>query len=222
MGLRVKICGITRPEQGRAIAELGANTLGFICVPATPRYITPEQIAAVVAELSVCPATGQPISDRVGVFVNASAEVICQTVAIGNLNGVQLHGDESPEVCDRLRHALPNIEIIRALRIKSPEALAQVEQYQDWVDALLLDAYHPTLAGGTGKTLDWSTLQHFQPDRPWFLSGGLTPNNILDALAQLCPDGIDLSSGVERAPGDKDLEKVAQLFEKLGRRVGRF
>jgi phosphoribosylanthranilate isomerase len=83
------------------------------------------------------------------------------------------------------------------------------------VDTLLLDAYHPQLLGGTGKTLNWETLQNFCPSIPWFLAGGLTPENVLDALSQLQPSGIDLSSGVERAPGDKDLDKVAQLFEQL-------
>jgi phosphoribosylanthranilate isomerase len=83
------------------------------------------------------------------------------------------------------------------------------------VDALLLDAYHPHLLGGTGKTLDWETLQQFRPSCPWLLAGGLTPENVIDALSLLQPSGIDLSSGVERSPGDKDLGKVARLFENV-------
>jgi phosphoribosylanthranilate isomerase len=220
MGLRVKICGITKPEQGQAIAQLGATALGFICVPKTPRYVTPEQIAAIVAELPIFGETGQreigqPICDRIGVFVDEDLAVICQTVAVGNLTGVQLHGSETPEFCDRLRAALPSIEILKALRIRSTEALALAQHYQTHVDTLLLDAYHPSLAGGTGNTLDWRSLQTFQPQCPWLLAGGLTPDNILTALSQLHPSGIDLSSGVEQSPGNKNLEQVARLFAQL-------
>jgi phosphoribosylanthranilate isomerase len=215
--MRVKICGITLPEQGRAIANLGATALGFICVPQTPRYVLPEKIRAIVADLPLGVTTEQPICDRVGVFVNADLEVICQTVRIGSLNAVQLHGNESPEFCDRLRSALPAIEIIKALRIKSDEDLQQANPYQDHVDTLLLDAYHPTLAGGTGSTLDWRSLSSFQPSCAWLLAGGLTPDNVVEALNQLRPTGIDLSSGVEHSPGNKNLEKVALLFERLGR-----
>ncbi|PSB34654.1 phosphoribosylanthranilate isomerase [Stenomitos frigidus] len=214
MGLRVKICGITKPEQGRTIAQLGATALGFICAPASPRHASPDQIAAIVTALPLA-ASGVPCVDRIGVFVNASLEVICQTVAIGQLNGVQLHGDESAEFCDRLRQRLPAIELIKALRISTAEALLQANAYAAWVDTLLLDAYDPKLPGGTGKTLDWSSLSQFRPACPWFLAGGLTPDNILDALCQTQPHGIDLSSGVEYAPGDKNLLEVTRLFSQL-------
>ncbi len=210
--MRVKICGITKPLQGNAIAQLGATALGFICVPTSPRYVTPAQIRAVVEQLSVD-------VDRIGVFANTTIEVICQTVATAGLNGVQLHGNESLEFCDRLRRILPEIELIKALRVQTPESLLQVDAYTNTVDTLLLDAYHPTNLGGTGQTLDWHTLRQFSPDCPWFLAGGLTADNILAALSQVNPNGIDLSSGVERSPGDKDLDRVAQLFEKLGARA---
>lgn len=215
MGLRVKICGITKVQQGQAIAELGATALGFICASQSPRYVSPEQIGAIVAGLPVDPETGSVRCDRIGVFVDASLEEICRTVAIGKLNGVQLHGNERPEFCQQLRAMLPDVEIIKALRIRSLEALHETKQYQNFVHSLLLDAYDPKLAGGTGKTLDWSALKEFRPPVPWFLAGGLTPDNVLIALAQLSPDGIDLSSGVELAPGDKDLNRVAYLFETL-------
>ena len=218
MALRIKICGITKPAQGHAIAQLGATALGFICAPASSRYVSPDQIAAIVTALPVA-ASGRPTSDRIGVFVNASLEVIDQTVAIGQLTGVQLHGDESVAFCDRLRQRLPAIEIIKALRIPTAEALLQATDYAAWVDTLLLDAYDPTLPGGTGKTLDWSSLQGFQPVCPWLLAGGLTPDNILEALRQAQPHGIDLSSGVEHAPGDKNLLEVARLFKQLETRT---
>ena len=206
--MRVKICGITKPEQGQAIAQLGATALGFICVAASPRYVTPNQIRAVVEQLLVS-------VDRVGVFADATVEEIGHFVAEARLSAVQLHGLESPEFCDRLRQRLPEIEILKALRVKTPECLERAESYTKFVDTLLLDAYHPQMLGGTGKTLKWTTLKQFCPSVPWFLAGGLTPDNILEALSALQPSGIDLSSGVERSPGDKDLGKIALLFERL-------
>ncbi|WP_390630979.1 phosphoribosylanthranilate isomerase [Leptothermofonsia sichuanensis] len=215
MELRIKICGITKPEQGRAIAEMGVSALGFICARQSPRYVLPEQIRTVVAGLPLKPETEEVRCDRIGVFVNAGVEEISQVVTAGNLNGVQLHGNESPELCRQLRTRLPGIEIIKAVRVQTVEALEQVFQYQDWIDTLLLDAYHPHLYGGTGKPLDWQILQEFCPPVPWLLAGGLTPDNVLDALRQVSPDGIDLSSGLENFPGDKNLEKVRQLFSQV-------
>lgn len=206
--LRVKICGITQVEQGQAIAAAGATALGFICVAASPRYVTPEQIRAVTAQLP-------DGIDRIGVFADAELSAIAATVEIGQLNGVQLHGKESPALCAQLRQRLPHVEIIKALRIRQTSDLKRTQDYEPIVDTLLLDAYHPDQLGGTGQTLDWPALQAFRPGRPWFLAGGLNPENVCTALAQLSPDGIDLSSGVERAPGDKDLTKVERLFEQL-------
>lgn len=206
--MRVKICGITKLEQGNAIAQMGATALGFICVPSSPRYVSPGEISVAIQGLS------QQV-DCIGVFANTTVAEICQTVTATGLSGVQLHGNESPEFCQQLRQSLPEIEIIKALRVRTTECLTNSEIYANSVDMLLLDAYHPTQLGGTGKTLDWTTLQEYKPCLPWLLAGGLTPDNIVDALSLLQPDGIDLSSGVERSPGDKDLDKVAQLFTKL-------
>ncbi|MBD2243833.1 phosphoribosylanthranilate isomerase [Nostoc sp. FACHB-888] len=209
--MRVKICGITQPQQSIAIASLGATALGFICVPTSTRYVTTSQIQAAVAEL---PAN----IDTIGVFANASIPEISQIVVDSGLTGVQLHGDELPDFCYQLRQVLPNVEIIKALRIRSIEDLDTAIDYTGYVDTLLLDAYHPQQLGGTGKTLDWTMLEQFNPNCPWFLAGGLTADNIVEALSQVNPSGVDLSSGVERAPGNKDLDKVAKLFEKLGSR----
>ena len=128
---------------------------------------------------------------------------------------MQLHGDESPEFCQQLQEQLPGIELIKALRIKTPTDLQTTSHYEGAIDTFLFDAYHPQQRGGTGKTLDWQALKNFHPTKPWFLAGGLTPDNILIALAQLAPDGIDLSSGVERSPGNKDLAKVSKLVAQI-------
>jgi phosphoribosylanthranilate isomerase len=206
--MRVKICGITKLEQGDAIAKMGATALGFICVPTSVRYVSVAEISTVIQGLS------QKV-DCIGVFANTTGTEICQTVTATGLTGIQLHGNESPEFCQQLRQSLPDTEIIKALRVKTAECLINSQIYANSVDMLLLDAYHPTQLGGTGKTLDWTTLKGYQPCLPWLLAGGLTPDNIVNALSLLQPNGIDLSSGVERSPGDKDLDKVAKLFTKL-------
>lgn len=204
MRLQVKICGITKLDQAIAIEQSGASAIGFICVPGTPRYIDANRIRSITDQLSI---------DRVGVFLDASIETIRETVAIANLNVVQLHGKESPEFCQQVK-AL-DVKLIKALRIRSQTDLELSIDYQPHVDVLLLDAYHPEQAGGTGLTIDWTMLKEFRPTCDWWLAGGLNPNNVTDALNLVTPDGIDLSSGLENAPGDKNLERVAELFAKL-------
>jgi phosphoribosylanthranilate isomerase len=211
MALRIKICGITQPEQGRAVAELGADALGFVCVPASPRYVDPGQIHRIQA---VVP----PEVARIGVFMDADLNELVQVVEVGQLTTVQLHGSESAADCQAIRDRLPQIEIIKAFRIRRTWELELAAEYAPRVDWLLLDAYHPDLGGGTGKTLDWATLQSFRPTIPWFLAGGLRPDNLVAALSLIHPDGIDLSSGIEVAPGNKDLAAVAQLC-KIARSI---
>jgi phosphoribosylanthranilate isomerase len=208
MSLRVKICGITQPEQGRAIAQLGANALGFICVHKSPRYVSADLIRQVAAQV---PATVA----KIGVFMDADVDWMVRVAEIGQLTGIQLHGVEAVEVCAELRDRLPTIELIKAFRVRSDWDLEMAAEYAPAVDWLLLDAYHPDMGGGTGKTLDWASLRSFKPAKPWFLAGGLNPGNVGQALGLVQPSGIDLSSGVEIAPGDKDLAAIGQLFAAL-------
>ena len=210
MSLRIKICGLRDLQQAIAIADLGATAIGFIAVEQSPRYVTPAQVAAIAQALQ----TAHPAIDRVGVFANAAEAELVAYVDAG-ITSIQLHGDETPADCQRWRDRFPQQELIKALRIRSTADLAQADRYADCVDTLLLDAYHPQMLGGTGATLDWQSLQAFQPTLPWLLAGGLTPINIQDALSRLQPNGIDLSSGVERSPADKDLDKVAALFNAI-------
>lgn len=210
-GLRVKICGLTKVDQARAIAQMGADALGFICVPQSPRYIAPEAIRVVVAALPETSVDGSNLA-KIGVFADASLEQIVATVEKGNLTGVQLHGQESPQFCQDLRRVLPQVELIKALRVRTAETLVHAKAYGSEVDTLLLDAFAATALGGTGETWDWSWVEQFEGDRPWLLAGGLTPQNVSNAVAQTHPTGIDLSSGVETVPGDKNLKLVEQLF----------
>jgi phosphoribosylanthranilate isomerase len=201
--MRIKICGITTIDQGLAIANLGATDLGFICVPNSPRHLPLHRLQPLVEELA-----GKV--NTVGVFADFSVTTISFVVTLTNLGTVQLHGTESIEFCQELRQAL-----IKAWRVRSPEDLDLVQTYCEVVDGLLLDAYHPHALGGTGQKLDWELLAAFTPPIPWFLAGGLNPDNIQTALSRLQPDGIDLSSGVEISPGQKDLALVDRLFTNL-------
>jgi phosphoribosylanthranilate isomerase len=211
--MRIKICGITIIEQGSEIARMGATDLGFICVPSSPRYLKLSQLEPLVTGLS-------GVANTVGVFADFSVATIAHVVALTGLGTVQLHGTETVEFCQELRQALPETEIIKAWRVRSNSDLDTIAAYSQVVDNLLLDAYHPDALGGTGQTLDWAQLSAFAPPIPWLLAGGLTPDNIELALSQLHPDGIDLSSGVEVSPGDKNLELVDRLFANLLKRLG--
>jgi phosphoribosylanthranilate isomerase len=206
--MRIKICGITIPAQGLEIARMGATDLGFICVASSPRYVLPGRLAELIAVLP-------KELVKVGVFADASVTEIVEIVSRTGLNALQLHGSESIEFCQQLRQELPEVNLIKAWRVKETADLDRVVAYSDSVDTLLLDAYHPHILGGTGHTLDWQTIASFQPPIPWLLAGGLNPDNICTALSQLHPDGIDLSSGVEISPGNKDLSLVERLFSNL-------
>ncbi|WP_330202686.1 phosphoribosylanthranilate isomerase [Cyanobacterium sp. Dongsha4] len=206
--MRLKICGITSVEQADAIASLGVDTLGFICVENSPRYIKSEQIKTITSKIS------SEIS-KVGVFVNQSIENILDIVEKAGLTGIQLHGDEPPSMCTTLRESLPDLEIIKVFRYQNSDSLAKLDDYLSVIDTILLDTYQKDMYGGTGKTFNWSELADFRPPRPWLLAGGLTPDNVLLALNTLKCDGIDVSSGVETNPGEKDLNKIKLLLEHL-------
>ena len=217
----IKICGLTKLDQAQAIAQMGVNAIGFICVPASPRYISALAIGQITANLiaSKSEIADLGLLDLIGVFVNASIGEICETVEIAGLNAVQLHGDESPEFCIELRSQLAKInnktntkiKLIKAFRVKDQAGLAHAQLFSEVVDALLLDAYDPKMAGGTGKTLDWQMLRDFAPKCDWWLAGGLSPENVAQAIALVSPNGLDVSSGVERSAGDKDLDKVRKF-----------
>ena len=213
----IKICGLTKLDQAQAIAQMGADALGFICVPSSPRYINASAIGQITSKLTNSNLTS--FSDRldlVGVFLNASASEIYETLELGGLNAVQLHGDESPEFCYEMRSHLeqtkPYVKLIKALRVKDQAGLEQAKLFSDAVDVILLDAYDPQMAGGTGKTLDWQMLRDFRPNCQWWLAGGLSPENVAEAIALVNPDGLDVSSGVELSAGDKDLSKVEKFI----------
>jgi phosphoribosylanthranilate isomerase len=212
VNMRVKICGITQADQAIEIAQLGATDLGFICVQQSPRYVDPAALATLIQTLKT---KLHKVPDLVGVFANHHPNEVCAIVRQTGLSAIQLHGQESLAECQQLRGMLPNVAIVKAIRVRDTQALELAHTYTSLVDALLLDAYHPQQLGGTGRTLNWQALETFRPQCHWLLAGGLNPSNIQTALNTIQPDGIDLSSGVEEQPGVKDMALVKQLFEKL-------
>ena len=197
----VKICGITRVEDAASAVEQGANAIGFIFWPRSARYIEPARARAIVREL---PA----FVTAVGVFVNASADEINAAADTAELGAVQLHGDETPEIVPLL--ARP---VVKAL------GRIEVERIDDWPSQvrLLVDADDREQRGGTGKRADWTAASALARRRPILLAGGLSPANVEAAIAAVSPYGIDVSSGVEDAPGLKNPEKIQALFEAVRR-----
>jgi phosphoribosylanthranilate isomerase len=211
VNFRIKICGLRDPDQAVAIARLGASALGVIAVAASPRYVTPDAVARLRRQLDA-EAIAVPL---VGVFAEPAPADLDAYVEVGGIGAIQLHREESPQFCAQVRERFPQLELIKALRIRQPADLARADNYRDCVDTLLLDAWHPEQLGGTGESLDWNWLEQFRPGLPWLLAGGIGPANVAEAIARACPDGVDLSSAVERAPADKDLDRVAELMSAI-------
>jgi phosphoribosylanthranilate isomerase len=198
--IRVKICGITRAEDARLAADLGAWAVGFIFWPGSPRYVEPGRARDIVRQLS-------PLVSAVGVFVDQPAAHVDAVAREVGLSAVQLHGSESPEFARGLA-----ARVIKALPLDDggEPALA------GWDDTLvLLDARDRVRHGGTGRTIDWAAAARVARRRPILLAGGLTPDNVKEAAQCVRPAGLDVSSGVESAPGIKDEGRLRALFAAL-------
>jgi phosphoribosylanthranilate isomerase len=203
----IKICGITSLEDALAAVEAGADALGFNFYRPSPRYIAPEDARRIVAKL---PATLM----SVGVFVNAGEpEQVMRIADSANLTAVQLHGDESPEYCTALRGRY----VIKALRAHAHFEPQVVKDYE--TDAILLDAYAKDARGGTGRVVDWEVARRVRELVPQlFLAGGLSVENIAEAVAAVEPYAVDACSHLESAPGKKDNERV-RAFIRAARRA---
>jgi len=192
----VKVCGITRLEDAAAAVDAGAGAIGFVFWPDSPRFVDPYRARAIAATLP-------PFVTAVGLFVNQALSHVNAVAALVRLGAVQLHGDETPAFA-----AGVSAPVIRALPVGAAAA---------WPDGttLLLDAHDPVKRGGTGRTIDWTAAADLAARRRVLLAGGLTPDNVADAIARVRPFGIDVSSGVERAPGIKDHQRLRALFEAV-------
>ncbi|MBC7395823.1 MAG: phosphoribosylanthranilate isomerase, partial [Bdellovibrionales bacterium] len=193
----VKICGITRVEDAVLSMELGASAIGFIFYEKSPRFVKPARAQEIVTALGASKASLM----KVGVFVNPTFDQLSDVLGLVTLTHLQLHGNESPEFCNDVKKLFPFVKLIKALRLNTPEA-----QLAYPVDFELLDHQSAQFWGGTGQTVSWTDAcarkeQHRQTKLPFFLAGGLNADNIGQAILEVSPDGLDVSSGVEDSPG---------------------
>jgi phosphoribosylanthranilate isomerase len=198
--VRVKICGITTVDDALMAVEAGADAIGLVFYEKSPRALLPEQAAVIVRALP-------PFVQAVGLFVNAGIEIVNATAEACRLDIVQLHGEESPEFC-----GLVERRVIKAFRVRDEASLEPMKDY--WVSGFLLDAWSPRSYGGTGATFNWNLARAAGTNGPVILAGGLTPQNVREAVDVVAPYGVDVSSGVESAPGRKDPEKVRDFIRR--------
>lgn len=216
MRTRVKICGITRLEDALTAALGGADAIGWMFYPPSPRAITPEAAQELRSKLP-------PFVDTVGVFVNPTTDEVLSTIATTGITTVQLHGEESPEFCQeiRIRSADRNgtpIKIIKAARVKDADSIQALEPYQNACDAWLLDGYSPNAHGGVGASFNWDLVNEAKKwNVPIILAGGLNAENIQNAIQQTTPYGVDISSGVEVRKGVKCPEKIRAFLNAIGK-----
>jgi len=201
--VRVKVCGITNPEDAGLAVKLGVHALGFIFA-SSPRQISPERAKEIISGLP-------PFVQIVGVFVNEDTFRIKEIARYCGLHLLQLHGDESPELCRKL---FP--KTIKAFRLKDEESLEKIGSYQGSTRAILLDTYVKGKKGGTGRSFDWGlAIKAGEFNMPVILSGGLNPENISEAVSMVRPFAVDINSGIEESPGKKDPDLMKELMKKI-------
>ena len=202
---KIKVCGLTREDDAIVCAGVGADFLGFIFVPSTPRYLEPEQAAGIAAKVR----ENGNAPKFVGVFRDASRDYMREIASVVGLDLIQLHGNESD---DDIRDL--GIPVIKTIRVGDTLPDTHGSPNAAW---LLFDTFDERRSGGTGRRFDWSLLALYERSKPFFLSGGLTPENVVAAISLVRPDAIDISSGLESSPGVKDHGKVARLFDRVRR-----
>ena len=202
--MRIKVCGITRLEDARAAVAAGTDAIGFIFQVRSPRYIGPGQARVIIEQLP-------PFVATVGVFVDKKRSEVEEIIRYCRLGYAQLHGKESPKYCDRLFRSATPCQVIKAFRVGPHSAPADFDPYLPFVQAFLLDTFDPELAGGTGRSFDWSAVARLRLRKPYILAGGLNSTNIDSALEMLAPVGVDVNSGVESSPGIKDARMIGEF-----------
>jgi phosphoribosylanthranilate isomerase len=203
--VRVKICGITNWADAAVSLEAGASALGFNFYPASARYIPPSHARMIVSRMP-------PGVDAVGVFVNASFAEVNEIGLSTDLDVLQLHGDESPEAVAEFSESWP---LIKAFRVGPEFRAEQLESYRAHTDFFLLDGFSHDARGGTGNSFDWSVAREAKQYGRIFLSGGLTSENVGDAVRQVRPFAVDVCSGVEASPGKKDAARVREFIRSV-------
>jgi phosphoribosylanthranilate isomerase len=200
MSVKVKICGITNVADGQIAAEAGADMIGLMFYERSPRHISLAAAAEIARALP-------PFVVKVGVFVNPPADLVLRAIGECGVSLLQFHGEETPKFCTQF-----GTMSMKAFRVRDAASLAALPEYQ--TDAWLLDAYSPDAYGGTGAKFNWDlAIEAKKQGRPIFLAGGLTPENVAEAVRTVQPFGVDVSSGVEFAPGKKDQAKVRAFIQ---------
>nr|WP_275951034.1 phosphoribosylanthranilate isomerase [Desulfuromonas sp. AOP6] len=202
---RVKICGITSGEDAQVAVRCGADALGFVFYPGSPRCVRPQDVKRIVAGLP-------PFVTTVGLFVNEEPGRVAKILDMCGLDVAQLHGDEAPATC-----ALPPYRVIKAFRVQDQSSLSILPAYD--VSAFLLDSYVAGSYGGTGQRFNWDIAAEAASRYPVILAGGLTPENVAAAVERVRPYAVDVSSGVECSPGRKDPDKVAAFVRSAKKRT---
>lgn len=197
--VKVKICGITNPEDALAAADYGADALGFVFYRGSPRYISPQAAKEIIRQLP-------PLITTVGVFVDETIDKIEEIMRHVPLDIAQLHGHEPPESC------LLSRRVIKAIRVKELSDLEPLKRYR--VSAFLLDTYTPESLGGTGQIFNWDIAVAAKQFGKVILAGGLNPDNIEKAIRWVRPYAVDVSSGIEEEKGKKDLKKMRLFIER--------
>ena len=199
--VKIKICGITNLEDALNSVKAGCNALGFVFYRKSPRYITPEKANQIIKHI---PAHIL----KIGVFVNAKEKAIKRTAKLCNLDMLQFHGNESPDFCKKFK----GYKIIKAFRVKDKIELKNLLNYK--TSSYLFDTFVKSKMGGTGRKFNWTLVRHLKGLRkPIFLSGGLNAENVTEAIKQVRPDWLDVSTSVEIKPGKKDYNKVKEFIE---------
>ena len=199
--VKVKICGMTNLKDVKVAVDGGVDAVGFIFYKKSPRSVTMQEVREIILELP-------PFVDSVGVFVNETAEQINKIADHCKLDRVQLHGDESPAFCKKIRR-----RVIKAIRIKDIQSLKKLSDYP--VSSFLLDTFSKDQYGGTGKVFDWNLAYPAKKYGPIILAGGLTPINVHQAIQRIQPYGVDVCSGVESQPGIKDHKKMKAFLKNV-------
>lgn len=202
---QIKVCGLTRPDEAVACAELGADAIGLVFYPDSPRNVTLEQAAAIVEKL---PSDVSPV----GVFVNPDTEMLIQAITQCGLQGIQLHGAEPPEFTLALEK-ITQAKIYKALFTARAPGLNDAGNYN--VAGFLIECGRGRLPGGNAETWDWSLAEPFGRTYPLILAGGLDPKTVCQAIQSGLPDAVDASSGLEASPGRKDLAKVEHYIHAV-------
>jgi len=212
---KIKICGITNKTDTINASKLDVDMLGFVFYKKSKRYVEPKVVRDIVNELP-------PFIAKVGVFVDEDKNEVSEIAQECSLDMLQFHGDETPGYCDNFSATKIGgsafggkdfYKIIKAFRIKDKNSLKGINDYN--VDFYMLDAYSAGSAGGTGKKFDWKIISGFEFLKPVILSGGLTPANVKQAIDKVSPYGVDVSSGIEKSPGKKDLNLMKKFVEKV-------